>query len=776
MRKTFIPIGLGMLIALGALLPQKSSAQDSKKKPGVAVVDTTEVIKKEVKNRNVMLNAQDQSAGPRTVNIGLPFADFLLLENDLPVTYNYFPHIPLYSWKYDSSLGRMGLLSFAESALTWGKVGLCVSSFDRSPSNKFKGFFTVYTNNFGSINYSASISGPIGKKGWGYVLGLNETYDHGSGTHRGYTPFNDRTEIIKGGITKKYDKGDIKLLYKHASSLLFLTNNYPLIDEGNGNYKPVPGFNPGSDSYYLGSGMFPYFDAQTGQSKMLDARNDNMKAVTDQVYLMGNHDFGNGYKLSYNSTYETSLSPYNAQVPISLQVLDPSQQTASGMQFNLHGQSDAYTGPAQLMSSYIVNPTRVNESFTHFALTKKFGDHALRVGLTHQYYYNKGQYSNYGVYYQTVEPQPRLLDAYVPVLATYGMNPKITDANGLLPTAMSTYQKTVTNKFAFYFSDDAKLTRWLSAGIGGRIEREDDKDTHSQYINQFILGRPMMEATFNNKWNHVAEGNFVAKVTKEFGFLGDITYNDWFNYYYDVPEADKTYGAPNPGSLTTVEKTNQIQVMNYGAGIYWNHGDLISLVSKVTKITKNNYTTTASVFNPADPSQSITVNPVLYDISTIGWTTDIVSKPFKNFNIHYLLTLQNPQYKNYNIKAFGQTYNYNSMGVPGISKVLMEIDPSYQLGKLNFWFSLRYFGKQYGNLANSFSYNPWWENFAGINYNLSSKCDLKLSVVNFLDQKGISGVLQGADQINNSTPFVGHIIDAGAIRPRTIELTATFKL
>ena len=103
MKKTFIPFGLGILIALGVIVPEKSFAQDSKKKPEVAVKDSVPA-KKEEKNRNVMLNA-DSNSGPRAVNIGLPFQDMLILENDVPVTIGYYPQTPIANWRYVSSIG-----------------------------------------------------------------------------------------------------------------------------------------------------------------------------------------------------------------------------------------------------------------------------------------------------------------------------------------------------------------------------------------------------------------------------------------------------------------------------------------------------------------------------------------------------------------------------------------------------------------------------------------------------------------------------------------------
>ena len=184
--------------------------------------------------------------------------------------------------------------------------------------------------------------------------------------------------------------------------------------------------------------------------------------------------------------------------------------------------------------------------------------------------------------------------------------------------------------------------------------------------------------------------------------------------------------------------------------------------------------------------------PELYDIQTLGWTTDIVANPFKNFNIHFLITLQNPQYKNYSLSykfdatptPYGVTvpagegsYNYSNNQVTQLSKVLLEIDPSYKFfqGKMKAWLSLRYFGKQYGNALNTVSYKPWWESFGGLDYNMSRNVILKFKVTNFLDQRGIKGDLVNSMQMDAAKAEQLKAVVASAIRPRQFELSVDFK-
>lgn len=757
---------------------QKSESTDS--------IATSGSSKKEEKNRNEMLNASSPSQ-PRQINIGIPpGGDMVILENDVPTLYAFFPQIVTSVWKKDASIGRVGLLSLAEGALTFGKVGFSVNSYDREAGPKFKGFFSARTNNFGSLTYSGNVSGPIGSKGWGYMLGMHETYEQKNGINRGYSRWSgERMEMFKAGISKKYNNGKVNVLYKYAKEYLDINNYMPFTYNGNGSFTEIPGFNLGMDSYTLKSGNIAYGDANTGKSVKYNMGDDSVNnVISHTLYLNGEHKFGNGFKLTYSTMYMKSKAPMLIQFPLSLGVTT----TNANNQFFLYGTSTPYAGNAQQMVTQYIEPTDINTSLSRVELTKKYGVHNLRLGLTEQNYATGVQKTNQAMYYQTATANPQLLDwkTYVPA---YGIFAKATNADGIVPIS-GNMSKVRINKAALYFSDDFKVGKIFDFTVGARIEKQDDKETHNQYNNTIINDRPLLTAEFKNKWNHVAVGNFVAKVTNEFGFLGDVTYNDYYSRYWDYPADQKdALGNPltaivNGRRVQTAQSTEahekQIKVLFVGGGVYWNVGEKFSLVSKVTSSQKLNTLTSMDIYDPSDATHQtkMNVNPIFYDIKTIGWTTDIVASPFKNFNIHYLITLQNPKYYNYSVSGFGQTYSYNNNSVPGLSKILMEIDPSYKIGDFNIWASLRYFGKQYGNLSNSIYYKAWWENFAGIDYRLSRNCDMKLQVVNFLNQKGISGTLQGADQITAAMEpsYIGKIMTANAIRPRTIEFTVNFKL
>lgn len=731
-----------------------------------------------------MLNAESNSQ-PRQVNIGLPFTgDILILENDVPVVYTFWPTIPTTAWRYDNSLSRMGLLSFAESALTFGKVGFTVNSYDREPGSSLKGYASVYTNSFGSFRYDATLTGPMGKKGWGYMVSMYQAYDRGSGVNYMYTPWQDRTGIIKAGISKKYNKGTVRLLYKYADSRLQFSNYSPFIYEGNGETRALDNFKPGQDSYIVRDGNVPYYDPFTGKPGMLHLDDDKYnRSQNHSLYLSGTHQFNKGWKLTYSSMFQTANSPFSIQYPISLNITDPDQQ--AGQRFQYQGTNKLYNGSVQLVSSQVLSDSKVKSLLSRIEMTGKIRGNDLRFGFTQQY--NSTRYiTRSSVYSQSLEPNSSLLDMYVfvPQLNDYV---KATNDYGALPASAGGYgevSNSRVSKLALYASDDIKVSKWLDLGLGARIEHQNIHDVKNPYINDFIQDRPFITKDFKGQWNKVGLASFVIKIAGGFGLLGDATYNSWYDRYWDYPYKDEK-GNPTPDPATpgakpmqSVPKDFETSVLNFGGGVYFNYGTIFSVVSKVTRITKNNIKVGLTITNPANASERSVFDPLFYDISTVGWSTDIVTTPFKGFNLHYLLTLQKPQYRNFAYGAFNVNYNYTNNIIPELSQTLMEIDPSYSFhkGAIKVWVSLRYFGKQYGNQTNSLYYKGWWENFGGVDYRLSRNIDFKLQVTNFLNQEGVKGALQGADQIIDPTPYIGRKLVAGAIRPRTIEFTANFKL
>jgi hypothetical protein len=111
-----------------------------------------------------------------------------------------------------------------------------------------------------------------------------------------------------------------------------------------------------------------------------------------------------------------------------------------------------------------------------------------------------------------------------------------------------------------------------------------------------------------------------------------------------------------------------------------------------------------------------------------------------------------------------------------MSKVIVELDPSYQIDRWRFWMSLRYQSKQYINRTNSLYFKGRWETFGGVDFDLSRSVKFSLNVINILNQKGASGSIAAADLLTDVEQYKrGYLMSGQYIRPFTVELATSIK-
>ena len=741
---------------------------------------------KEEGNRNVMLNAASAN-GPREIQIGLPSADVNVLENGIPVTYATNPHSVNSLWRADASLSHVGLLKISETAITTGNIGYAVNSFTQLGEKGFHGTLNYKTNHFGMQEVSLNLNGSLAKD-WFYSGSIYQDFDPGTFKIKS-TPFQDRTQIYKFALTKKYNdnRGELTAIYHYSNShpvYNYATQSAPLVYVGDGSVREFGDFALGTTSYLPVDNEMVYRDMRTGELKktnLYDASQNRGSEFT----LMNNYTWDNGLNWKTVMKYDHSLGSLVYQTPMSL---DQNEAGINYLYEAVDGSMQPYTGEYVQSRMSCLNRGFIDSFMFTTELSRKVNNSTWRLGLN-EWYYDVDYTSSTTMYDQSVPMDGsypvRLYNADYATYSgrTYAGSGCYYDFN----KNASEYYKGHENKLALYFTHDWDITDKLNLYYGARLEYQALRgenaavtNANGEYVGRFAnyyLGATAPDGTkiaptsMSYDWlNYALTAAVTYKLTKEFGFTGDFT------YITQHPKIENFAPA-------TLPNTDKISVPLGRAGIYYNN-EWLSLTSLFSYISKTNNNSTLNLQHKTAAGQTeIMAAPLNYDIKTLGWTTDVVARPFKGFDLHFLFTYQKPTYKKYETSVtFSDGYvgSINATGniVAEIPEVIVEIDPSYMITKdLKIWTSFRYFSKTYANINDAYYFNGRWETFGGLNWQVNKKLALGCTVVNFLNQTGAKGSIAGAELIEkeDAGQYAGHVMAGSYIRPFTVEFSASLK-
>lgn len=741
---------------------------------------------KEEGNRNVMLNAASAN-GPREIQIGLPSADVNVLENGIPITYATNPHSVNSLWRADASLSHVGLLKISETAITTGNIGYAVNSFTQLGEKGFHGTLNYKTNHFGMQEVSLNLNGSLAKD-WFYSGSIYQDFDPGTFKIKS-TPFQDRTQIYKFALTKKYNdnRGELTAIYHYSNShpvYNYATQSAPFVYVGDGSVREFGDFALGTTSYLPVDNEMVYRDMRTGELKktnLYDASQNRGSEFT----LMNNYTWDNGLNWKTVMKYDHSLGSLVYQTPMSL---DQNEAGINYLYEAVDGSMQPYTGEYVQSRMSCLNRGFIDSFMFTTELSRKVNNSTWRLGLN-EWYYDVDYTSSTTMYDQSVPMDGsypvRLYNADYATYSgrTYAGSGCYYDFN----KNASEYYKGHENKLALYFTHDWDITDKLNLYYGARLEYQALRgenaavtNANGEYVGRFAnyyLGATAPDGTkiaptsMSYDWlNYALTAAVTYKLTKEFGFTGDFT------YITQHPKIENFAPA-------TLPNTDKISVPLGRAGIYYNN-EWLSLTSLFSYISKTNNNSTLNLQHKTAAGQTeIMAAPLNYDIKTLGWTTDVVARPFKGFDLHFLFTYQKPTYKKYETSVtFSDGYvgSINATGniVAEIPEVIVEIDPSYMITKdLKIWTSFRYFSKTYANINDAYYFNGRWETFGGLNWQVNKKLALGCTVVNFLNQTGAKGSIAGAELIEkeDAGQYAGHVMAGSYIRPFTVEFSASLK-
>lgn len=715
---------------------------------------------KEVKNRNVMLNASSDNQ-PRQISVGLPSEmSATIYEDGTPVSWTWWPLLPYFYWSGSSMYSRTGLTSLSENAITNGAVNYTVDSWSREGGDKFEGHANYNTNIFGLQRFDVSVAGPI-TKGWSYAASAYVNHDPGTNKVADAALQNDMKQF-KFGITKRFanNKGKVSLFYKYNMYKGLGDGTAPFIYVGDGSVKEYEGFRLGRDGYMPANSQFTYMDVVTGKLETVE-RNRSNSALSNDLSLVFEYNFKPNLHLTWLSKYHYANTNYASFASAGIGQADANSGYTYSYDTGDHKAGEVYTGNYNTRYlQRILGSERTWYNTFELKGNTLNNKHNWRIGMN-AWWILPDEYQSTGIYAHTVEKDPVWLN--------------LGGSQGFAFNTGGSYFDTHEIKTAVYASDDWQVNDrlWLSAGARleyYKVEGLNAAAKHGAYDTEIAYPENVRNMNFSLKQATMTpiKENWVNPA---FAINGRYTIAQGFGV---VAEGIYTVSAPGSPNFASDELPNVDPIYTYFAkgGIFWNTS-WMKLVSQLTYIEKTNYQRGAQFTNPNDPSD-VASKLTTYDIQTLGWTTDVVLTPFKGFSFHGLLTLQNPKYKNYDINinfADGSTmsYNFNDNIATGVSKVLVELDPSYMFNKFRVWASFRYQSKQYINKTNSLYFNGRWETFAGLDYNLNKNVSFSLSLVNLFNQKGASGSISSADLVEDTSAFNNYLMSGSYIRPFTVE-------
>ena len=750
-----------MLTAIGTMVALGAWAST----PAPVELGDTLTKKKKGEERNVMLNASDANK-PREIQIGLPSEDVNVYENGLPAVYSSSVHKLAAHWRSDASLGEVGLMTPSESAILTGNVAYSVNSFSKLGQKDFRGVLNYKTNHFGWQNFDLNVSAGIGDK-WLYTASMYQNFDPGSFDPQ-FTDFSDRTQLYHAGLTRLFDKGKLTLKYKFSKSqaLGSMVNAAPFIYVGDGSVKELDGFKLGTSSYAPAGGTFTYMDILDG--KMKTGRfGDFTGNKAHELALLYDYRFDNGTEWSLHAKYMNA--PEANYVDFGGSTI--SRVTAADNLLLDNG--SAYEGLVEGRRTWL-HFGKVQNALLTTELKKQMGNHGVRLGLN-EWFYHLDYHSSSFQWTATATETPEILTRTEGTGST-----KYRGFNELSPE----YTKGYENKLALYFTDNWQVSPKFRLLYGGRLEyyrMSADQipfaryagfhigDTHtytdSEGNSQTVTIAP--HRVVKDKLNYAATVQATYNLTRQFGLTADATVATRFPKISD-------YAGTGP----TEAQYKRVSIPLLRGGVFFKN-DWIDVTSMITYISKTNNIDQQNVTKPGTTQSKTTL--LIYNIQTLGWTTSAEIDPFKGFHLHALFTYQKPTYDNYFIKSpFEGVPDLNANGniVKEIPQILAEIDPSYQITPdLKLWLSFRYFGKTYANLTDALYFKGRWETFGGVNWTVNKHLTLGASVVNFLNQKGASGTINGTELLGKeeAAKYNNYTMSGNYLRPFTFELSASIK-
>ncbi len=816
-------------------LASTSAADLLKNVPGVFVNSSLGEIRNSVASRGITVGTQDGSFGYEYVS---------MQEDGIPITNaTYFNYGPDFFLRPDATLYRLEAVRGGTASITAANApGGIFNYVSKTGSDTKEGEIRLKYGLLDRDGHSYSradfsYGGPLGNN-WYYNIGGFYRYDQ-SGRYPGYAMNNGGQ--AKGNLMKKYSKGTLKVFVKYLND----KNGYAqfIPTHGFDNPEPANGFN------IYSSVLMPALDYSSqdfiyGGSMKFNPRN-LVHSKYRSVAMNWEHQLGNDWTFNNAARYAKNNILYNT--PGSVTTMSATDITSyfllsgmTGLGIGSYSFKNAKTGEEMMQVASVLGPggmpnytvsknelpgqdllangvfmttfgayhNDVKEFIDQFSFQKSTANMNFTIGgyFGHT---NVERYSGIdGVAISTIENRPQYLtlDFTGGTLGgTTGLHQVtnsdgIAQANGDNGASLTFHAK--QRLAALFFGHSWNINPNLTFDWGVRYENMNVKGNNDRvYMKTGVQGGVDGDPkTFydNNTVDRISSVDF-NKTLHSFSFSGALNYkfNENLALYgrysqgkkapdldiYFAANREETIGLLNPQQRTTQQvelglkaRTNQLNL--FVTPFY-------SVLSGVPN----------SQFFQAE-SGGFYVPEMLYGkYSTLGVEVEADWQVYKSLSVRGILTLQKSKINNLEQWLANEPgpdddtkISYSGNETDNNARIIMNITPTYTIGKFYSFLTWSYLGKRQANVVNAFTLPAFSQFDFGAGYDINKRLKLSLNVNNLLNKYAVmswvrpGGILESLAGNNSFTKEqYDQAVKNNALYstvsnpPRAFYLTATIK-
>ncbi len=762
-----------------------------------------------------------------------------LQEDGLPLTnLNFSGYSPDYFFRSDATTKRLEAVRGGTAAITGANApGGIFNYLSKTGGATFGGEVRAKYGLEGNgqnpfYRVDVNVGGPIGGNGWSYNVG--GFYRTANGPfYMGY-PMNYGGQI-KANVEKKYKNGSVTVFGKYLDD--HNASPVALIGQDFGNPQLAAGLK-NTDSFALpATAGLSNYQLPDGTAKSFSPK-DLARARETSVGINWRHSFSDRISFSNNVRYSDKDFDSNntaATNPITLTDL-VSNVTAGLLGLGVITYRDlltkqtlatvqaavSQTGPPswKVLSNNLPgqdilkngllfqNATRahphITELLDQFVLTARADKMSFNLGAFIGSS-NVGRYAigTSGLAYTTLEQHPRMLDiSFVNALAG-GATQQITSPEGFVLTggAFGAVDYAFNKQtFAPFFAHTWNLTDKLTFDWGLRYERTTSKGTN--YVRTANDGKD--GGLDKNPLTTYDRGYYKNPVAYDYQFkTNTLSYSGALNYLISnnqsvygrysegkkAPEFNlfQTIDAPGKADLLdpAVQSITQIEV-----GYKYQSSKLNLAVtpfySKLSNILQ--------AFTALDNTGTLyNLQPFFNSTETQGIELEATGNVSKNFSIRGVATFQTSKLLQYKSATAGPTsfraddsfVDYSGNKADNTPQVILNITPTYAVGKFYAFLSYQYTGDRYANAPNAFILPGFSQVDLGAGYTVGKRLSLNLNINNATNSVGVVGwgAPGGFPSVFNKSDFTTSIREANpnapfainVTQPRAYFLTATYR-